>query len=463
MTSPVIEQYEERFSKSFSSLNVHITYPQVESLAVIVHSSMENKKRIYHTSKHTLTLCEAMNPLQTFAALFHDIVYYQVDGDLPELTKSLLQSILKVDGETITLKPTDQEDTGLNLCMAIFGYTSSQTLPANGMNEFLSAVVATKLLAPYLKKYELITIVACIEATIPFRGNAQDGQSHPLALEGRIRQLLSANDLPIDTQVATIMESSVRFANRDLESFAVQNTNQFLSTTWQLIQEQNALTHSASFESLIDLRNALLQMEQFFKALDPDSIFLRYANVPTEKEWGKMTAFAESNLHLAAEYLGVKLASIAVLEAIALETGGNCPISMLLGNTERNHDTTDSLKYCYPRIKVSTDINQKLLQALYGDAENMGQALTASQFSAWIYCTLGHLLTFKTLFQAKRMFDGDLSAIDFLKGLEPVMLETIMTSCAKVNSLRKEALITLQARLINQEEKLLISPMVSSS
>ncbi|EGD83197.1 hypothetical protein PTSG_03828 [Salpingoeca rosetta] len=62
------------------------------------------------------------------------------------------------------------------LCYRLFGHSSGELLPfeigAQGLNEFLSCVVAMDMLAPWLTEVQLLYVCTCIEATIPFRVQA---------------------------------------------------------------------------------------------------------------------------------------------------------------------------------------------------------------------------------------------------------------------------------------------------
>jgi len=60
-------------------------------------------------------------------------------------------------------------DILLAIATSIFGFKSHQTLlPFAGLNEFLSAMLACRELEKSLTLKQLVRIVVCIEATIPF-------------------------------------------------------------------------------------------------------------------------------------------------------------------------------------------------------------------------------------------------------------------------------------------------------
>ncbi len=74
------------FRESFDRLGVSVGLDVLEDQAVLIHKAMTVQTRNYHNLEHVFDLIEADNPIQTLAALYHDIVYYQVDlGFLPQI------------------------------------------------------------------------------------------------------------------------------------------------------------------------------------------------------------------------------------------------------------------------------------------------------------------------------------------------------------------------------------------
>lgn len=131
-----------------------------------------------------------MKPLQVLAALFHDLVYYQLDDGFPAHSAHLLDNVTREDGDALVLQPIPADDTERALCAAVFGFAPNQVLPLyGGMNEFLSAVVAARLLHAHMGVADLIAVLACIEATIPFRTPDAQGHSAVSRLALRVRQL----------------------------------------------------------------------------------------------------------------------------------------------------------------------------------------------------------------------------------------------------------------------------------
>lgn len=141
------------FDTAFQALPVKVSMVETERLAKLVHYAMESKTRAYHTSEHVFGMCEGMQPLQVLAALFHDLVYYQLDGGFPAHAASLLDDVIRSEGDALILQPIRPDDAPLTLCADLFGCEPGQVLPLyGGLNEFLSAVVAARLLHAHLMK-----------------------------------------------------------------------------------------------------------------------------------------------------------------------------------------------------------------------------------------------------------------------------------------------------------------------
>lgn len=454
MTISIINRYIQYFSESFLALRADVPIHEVERLAMIVHSSMENKRRVYHSSKHVFDVCEGMNPRQVLAALFHDVVYYQLDGGFPQLAAVLLNPIASIEGGALVLKAIDDEDVMLQMCAEIFRFKPGQVLPLfGGMNEFLSAVIAIRLLHPYLQIPDLIAIVACIEATVPFRGVDAEGRDCASLLADRVREQ-SRNLLEMDSaeqiekHLMEVMLDAIKIANRDVSGFAEPNPGKFLSATWQLIEESNAPLAAVGVYTLYDYRGALSRMEKFLGSVNPESIFHHYAHFPDDEEFTKMNEAARKNLAFACNYLGAKLTSIAVIEALALETGGNCPVSMFLGDISSTYGKPDRVENFLPPADLHFDIDQKLLLVLEnGRAQESSNDLTVSPLTAFMYRCMGHKGTFAALEQSKRMFANELSALDFLKELDRNMIAAIISACEHIAISRRDDLRRLQITL----------------
>jgi len=291
MTTSIINRYIQMLSSAFNSLHHEVPLSKLESIAITVHNAMENKRRHYHNSKHVFELCDGMNHIQTISAIFHDVIYYQIDGGYPAVAKTIVEDVIEIDlmADSLKLASIPADDSSLNLCAQLFGFTAGQSLSVfNGFNEFLSAVVASRLLEPHLIRLELITVISCIESTIPFRGLNDQGEDCMTVLAKRIRRVCEADHLfanpdALENYVGEVMRNAVQLSNRDVDGFAEKNPADFLSATWQLIDESNAPLQLVSFHTLQGYRGTLMRMEKFLSSLNHEKIFHHYGNTPDEK------------------------------------------------------------------------------------------------------------------------------------------------------------------------------------
>ena len=246
MAMSTVNRFIFLFDTAFQALPVKVSMVETERLAKLVHYAMESKTRAYHTSEHVFGMCEGMKPLQVLAALFHDLVYYQLDAGFPVHTADLLDGVIRSEDGTLILQPVRPDDAALTLCADLFGFVQGQVLPLyGGLNEFLSAVVAARLLHPHLSGADLVAVVACIESTIPFRKPDSQGRTAADRLAQRVQAqsngLFGDRDTDaVQAMVTRMVWDAIAMANRDVGSFSVEDQGQFLCSTWLLIEESNA-------------------------------------------------------------------------------------------------------------------------------------------------------------------------------------------------------------------------------
>lgn len=451
MTTANINRYVQYLKESFSKLEANVSMNNIERIAISVHSAMENKKRVYHSSRHVFDMCEGMNARQTIAALFHDIVYYQIDGDFPYQVREILTPVIKFDEAFITLEIIDQTNSTVKLCADVFGFKSGQNLSVyGGLNEFLSAVVAATLLSPYLNKTDLLAIIAMIEATVPFRPADESGQGFITDLGIRIKEIchdlsLLNSDNAINLYTDEVLIEAIAIANRDVGGFAESNHAKFLSSTWELIEESNAPLSAVSFYTIQDYRASLLRMESFLGSLRANQIFHRYSNTPSKEILKRMRSNADQNLAFACHYLSTKITAIAIIEALALETGGDCPISMLLGDIHCDEGKPDRAENFLPVLKNNKNLNFDLLHVLEGGREQESKHdLTSSPLTAFVYRSLGDQNMAMAFDQAKKMFNQEISPLIFLKSLNLEVVSAIIQACSQIAITRDKELQALK-------------------
>lgn len=451
MSIATINRFIRLFDDAFQTLGSPVAMPDVERLAMLVHSSMDQPRRAYHTSCHVFGLCEGLTtPRQVLAGLFHDVIYVQLDNGFPKRAERLLEDVVDHDGDELVLRPWAADDVSLVLCGGVFGFRPGQYLPLfGGLNEFLSAVAAVRLLKPYLKEADLLAITACIEATVAFRGLDDDGQSAAARLRQRMRQVADARSLALDDAALDDMViEAVQLANRDVASFADAAPGHFLSNTWLLIDESNAPLAAVGVYSIQQYRSALARMERFLSTLNPAHVFQSHAGAPTPARMRALERAAQRNLDFSSRYLGAKMVAAALVEALALATGGDCPVSMFLGDI-KGHGVVrpDRVEDFLPRPPQGAALDNKLLRVLKGGrSQASSNDLTDSPLAAFVYRSLGEDGMRRALDQAKRMFEGAMLPREFLRRLDGDMVKAVAEACAHIALSRREALLAIAAK-----------------
>lgn len=442
------------FDTAFRALAVDISMAETERLAMLIHHAMESKTRAYHTTGHVFHMCEGMHPRQVLAALFHDLVYYQLDAGFPLHTDEMLHAVVRVTEGTLVLRPVAPDDAPLTLCTALFDLAPGQALPLyGGLNEFLSAVVAARLLQPYVGMADLIAIVACIEATIPFRQPDAQGRLPADRLAARVEQQYRSrcqdHDAPsVQAYVNQVVADAVELANRDVSSFAEADPGLFLSNTWLLIEESNAPLAVAGVYTLQEYRSGLTRMDSFLRSLDPAHIFQHHRGQPSADAMARLHAAARRNIPFACDFLGAKITSIAIVEALARCTGTDGPVSMFLGDIRSPYGRPDRAEDFLPQAPTTQELNPDLLRVFEkGRTLESVNDLTASPITAFIYRYLGHAGTQQALGQARKMFDGSLTPLAFLQSQNPDMVRAIIHACARIALSRSQALLALEQTL----------------
>lgn len=440
-----IHQLITHFQESFVRLYIDVPQKICEDYAVFVHRCMDNGKRKFHTTAHVLTVCHEMQPLQVLAGLFHDIVYFQVDGGFPPVVQDLILEMVEVREDNIFLKKQLPEGHLVNICLDVFAFKAGQLLGAHeGLNEFLSTWVAVNFLGKFLKAKDLITIAACIEATIPFRPKNDQGLNCLDDLEQRITACFSKYGLALTgPEIEQMVKLAAGMANKDVENFSDQDAGKFLDNTWILLPETNEMLWQPGVYFNADYRKALMKMEGFLSFLNPENIFHQYKNVPELSQFEQMKAQAHKNVKIAQEYLQAKILAIGIIEALALTTGGDGPISMFLGDV-RIYDEIERAEDYFPPKGLSDelDYNDTLYRLLeYGRASNTSFDMKNSPVASFVYKSLGDQQTKEAMKFARKMFADEIGPETFLRSLNKKLVGHLAQACAMLVTTRKKELM----------------------
>jgi len=313
----------------------------IESMAHLIYESMSGPSRIFHSTDHIFDISEGADSIQTLAAFFHDVVYYAIDGGLSEAQETILNDVIVINAtdENTEIKIAESEsfarggeseDAIVAMVLAVFDFTPGQTLdPFNGLNEFLSAVICARTLADKVAPQQLFRIAACVEATIPFRGNVGDVLFHRLVTANtEFRYQMTLEQLVECTQAA------VGLANRDVANFA-HDPELFLSNSWNLMPETNVPLRENTWGDreiddnfkVSDFASAVDKMRVFFHYLNPDLVFNSFRGCPDDETFEELNSRVRENLNIARKYMNGKMLCSAFLGAVAELTGGETTVA----------------------------------------------------------------------------------------------------------------------------------------
>ncbi len=425
------------FKQALEGLNAYIPLLRLERLAIMVHRAMTLQGRTFHTPEHIFDLADASNPLLALAALFHDIVYYQVDeGFTSEIHIAIAPYIEEKNGEPHITSQAKADDVLFQLTLRTFAFEPGDAPSLfGGLNEFLSALVMNKSLEGIVSATDLLKATACIEATIPFRGFNEARKNPADILVERLTNI--NNDYNLGMQPDEIEQAvtwAVIFSNKDVANFAEQNTGKFLDNTWKLLPESNPSLRMRGVYSIRSYRRALQKMEAFLRNLNPDDIFISYRGEPPEGVYQRMIALAYRNVYTAREYLGLKLLAAGILEALANITGGNAPVALFMGSFEGGEDRKN-LGDLLPDVQMApvVDAGSTIFGLLaFGRASASSFDAQNAPLSLFIYKYLGSDDARYYLGLALDMFAANLDAKSFLDALPGPMIATIAEACANL-------------------------------
>jgi hypothetical protein len=165
-------------AQSIADLQGQVDNEQLTKISNLIIQTMTGPWRSFHTPNHIFEVGAGGDAIEVISALFHDLVYVQVDQGISVNISRYISPYIKEDREQLVIlePPELQEDVIFQMVLMLFGFSHGQALlPMSGQNEFLSAIIAGKALENILPLAKLTEIAACIEATIPFRPQPTSG------------------------------------------------------------------------------------------------------------------------------------------------------------------------------------------------------------------------------------------------------------------------------------------------
>lgn len=441
-------------AESFDGMKKGADPRDLEQMASTIHQVMSAKYRKYHNLNHIFSIASKNLPhFAKLAVIFHDLVYLNVDRRIHPLLASYLKDF-QIDEKFECSIPNLEADPMLTMIGRVFDFKSGQKLThQSGLNEFLSAVVACRMLPEVFSPWELVKIVACIEATIPFRAIDQDGNSPLDHLALRIRSMdLKGSSAPTQDDINSLVTVAMNVALFDLEGFFSMDLGYFLAQTWDLILESNPLFRNPLY-TVKQYRVALQKVYKFYKSLNPESLSPRFRDAYNlnQEEEGNRAWWAQINLEAGCLYLEAKLISTGVLEAIAESSGGDCPISLIIGESPIDQSSPKApleyyLDYGIPQNNDGIRLNVHSV-LLYGREKPSGFDFKHSPLSTYLYERLKDKSKEEILRRAQAMFSGETKPIEVLAAVPASLLKTIVDAVSTISWTRKDSLGQLKRKL----------------
>jgi hypothetical protein len=432
--------------QAFNDLGTSVPNDRLEKMAVMIYCAMCNPARNYHNLDHVFNFSTPPDPIRYLAAVFHDIVYYQVDNGLPTESESDIQPYLRCENGVFSLADPMPENHGrVEWLLEVFGFHAGQQITFNqGLNEFLSALVTVKNLGGLIEEHDLFQVVVCIEATIPFRGQDESGRGHFEKLAERLRALQDRYPFfGTPEQIDRALQRAVIFSNQDVETFRMEDPARFLVITFKLLPENNIALRKGSGFTVRDYRIGLQNMERFLRNLNPEHVFNSYKGVPSAEEYALMVRQASKNLCTALRYLEIKLLALALLEGLAEVSGGDAPISLFVGDRPQPGVKLERLEQYLPDIPVPdfVDPNSELLRLFNEDLNEITPDLPYSPISSFIYKMLPVEEQDRLFEIAEAFFSGSMPAEDLLASIPRHLLSPIANAVAELAFTRREKLL----------------------
>jgi hypothetical protein len=423
--------------RALHALGTHAEIGQIEQWGFSIHAALSAAGREFHNHDHVIDIARHGDPLEVIAALYHDAVYIQVDQGPPRSMRAEMDRVLLQTEVGYRVLPAAASSQVTSDVLAVFGRKVGDVVtPTTGLNEFASALVASIQLEHALDRVQRIGIAACIEQTIPFRVD-------PVTeLHDRLGELALSKG-----EVEAIVTRAVRVGNRDVENFADNDPATFLDNTWKLLPESNPALHSPMVYTVHDYRVALQKMEVFLAQLPAERVFHTYGDEPRPEIHARRVARTTGNLELAVRYLRAKLYSIALVEAIAMETGGDVPLDYFMGARKHDPDARRIEQYL-PHLTSRSDLDPPLHRLLAeGRASESSFDTKPSPLGAFLHSTVGEAAVMKGVEAAKRWWGGASDAAGFLASQPGKQVAAIARAAANIIDTRRDRLFALAERL----------------
>ncbi|CAN1210991.1 hypothetical protein TUMEXPCC7403_12385 [Tumidithrix helvetica PCC 7403] len=422
---------------------------QLTKISELIIQTMTGRWRSFHTPDHIFEVGDGGDAIEVIAALFHDLVYVQVDqGVSVNISRYIAPFVKEVDEQLMILEASElQDDYIFTLVALIFGFVPGQSMqPTSGQNEFLSALICLKTLEKLLTFGQLVEIAACIEATIPFRPKSSSGLTVSDILYNRLEEANHKFELGWTREnIIQSVKRSVRLANRDVQNFSSPNSAHFLNNTWNLLPETNHDLKNTNSYTVHGYRKSMQKMEGFISFLRPELVFRQYQGDPDDRTYAEMLERTSTNLEVAKLYLGTKLTSIAVLEALSFRIGRDIPLSTMMGELPSEDISVAGLEQFLPCVAIPSPLNNSVEKEVLELLEK-GRTLDSeydvrnSPVATFMVKSSGFDEIRYLLQMARQFFEREIDSEVFLASCNSKVIGLITEAVLKLFEARKEAM-----------------------
>ena len=448
MQTDELKRLADIYRQAIERLGATCTQRRVRKLAQNIQLAMSAHGRNYHNLDHVFSFVDPNDPICTLAAMYHDVVYYQVDqGFTPEILSIIIPYIYELEGEFYISKNIQEKDRLIWMTLDVFNLKAGQTLSSvDALNEFLSALVLVMELGDIVETKYLLQMIVCIEATIPFRGRDKSGLTPFEVMAKRLRKITKKYcSTPLKSHdIEKTIKTAVVFSNKDIGNFSESDPARFLDNTWKLLPETNAALRDRDAYSIRAYRIALQKMRGFMMFIKPELVFNQYHGVPSDNEYGEMLERAATNILIARDYLRVRLVAIALLEALAQVSGGDTPLSIFMGDLSDQAGDSPRIEDFLPEIPTPPWVDQApvirdLLEV--GRASESNFDTRNSRLSLFVFKSLTPAAMEKALEISQDYFTGKTKPEEFLEKMDKPMVSAIAHASASMVLMRRDKLI----------------------
>ncbi|WP_373481409.1 hypothetical protein [Geminocystis sp.] len=436
-------QCRQILTTAINELGFLVTDKKICEISELILESMTGKWRYFHSFEHILMVSKTGDSLITLAALFHDLVYLQIDNKISfHLTPYLNPFIIEKEGVLFIKSNLDYQDNCAEIVLRIFDLHLGNKLSSLNQNEFLSALIAAKILESFLPLSIITRIVTMIELTIPFRKIITGEKSIPHQLQQRLTEVNQKFNLGLNNaEIILTISQAVKFANIDVGGFASANVYDFINNTWLLLAETNHDLIDTHKYTIKDYRFSLAKTTLFLNSLSPQLIFHQYNNQPNIVEFQELVNITRYNLTISKYYLATNLVSISLLEALCYRFQCDISLSFLFDFSHKYLSIMNFLPSSKP-YHPQNEIEKQVLILLDSEFDcSLYDSFKNTLFSSFIvrYLSFTEILNYQT--KCYLFFDNQLDSEEFLRFFPLNLINIISEAIAKLLMEKQKAVI----------------------